>query len=44
VDWVIWLRIGTVASSCEHSNETLGSIKDEEFLDKREVFLGCDII
>jgi hypothetical protein len=33
VDWVIWLRIGTVAGSSEHSNETSGSIKDEEFLD-----------
>jgi hypothetical protein len=32
VDWVIRLRIGRVAVFCEHSNETLGSIKDEEFL------------
>jgi hypothetical protein len=25
---------GPVAGSCEHSNEPLGSIKGEEFLDK----------
>jgi hypothetical protein len=26
------LRIGMVASSCEHGKEPLGSIKDEKFL------------
>jgi hypothetical protein len=29
----IWLRIGPVAGSCEHGNETSGSIKCGEFLD-----------
>jgi hypothetical protein len=35
VDWIgfIWLRIGTVAGSCEHGNETSGSIKCGKFLD-----------
>jgi hypothetical protein len=33
--WIgfIWLRIGTVASSCEHGNEPSGSIKCGGFLD-----------
>jgi hypothetical protein len=29
----IWLRMGPVASSCEHGNETMPSIKDRKFLD-----------
>jgi hypothetical protein len=28
-----WLRIGTVAVTCEYGNELLGSIKCGEFLD-----------
>jgi hypothetical protein len=28
-----WLRIGSVAVSCEHGSETSGFIKGEEFLD-----------
>jgi hypothetical protein len=29
---LIWLRIGAVKDSCEHSNEPSGPIKDREFL------------
>jgi len=29
---LIWLRIGSIANSSEHSNESSGSIKGEEFL------------
>jgi hypothetical protein len=29
----LWLRIGTSGGSCEHGNETSGSIKDGEFFD-----------
>jgi len=29
----IWLKIRTGASSCEHGNEPLDSVKDGEFLD-----------
>jgi hypothetical protein len=33
--WIgfIWLRIRTMAGSCEHANEPSGSIEGGEFLD-----------
>jgi hypothetical protein len=33
VDCIIWFRIGIMAGSCEHGNERVISIKDEEYLD-----------
>jgi hypothetical protein len=30
---LIWLKIGTRVSCCEHGNEPLGTIKCREFLD-----------
>jgi hypothetical protein len=36
----VWLRIGTMAGTCEHGNEPMGSIKDGEFIDYQLPTIG----